>query len=102
MKIHISNLLDNVKDEDVKQLFTSYGEVKSVTIVTFRETGGAFAFVEMTDEKAAETAISELNNNILDGRTIRVCQTGQEGQKGSGIYPDGREQTKNRQPYSGF
>lgn len=102
MKVHVSNLGSNVKYEDLKQLFISYGEVKSLKITMDRETGGGFAFVEMTDQAAAKSAIAGLNNTSLDGRKLRVCQAGNEGQKGSGMYKVKSKPTKNKRPYSGF
>jgi RNA recognition motif-containing protein len=45
-----------------------------VNIVTDRDTGQArgFAFVEMTESQAAQTAISQLNGAELHGRTLNV------------------------------
>src|SRR3954463_14069989 len=74
MNIYVSNLSFNVQDEDLKEFFTEYGEVSSAKVITDKFTGKSrgFGFVEMPDEEAAQKAISELDNGIVEGRTIRV------------------------------
>jgi RNA recognition motif-containing protein len=74
MNIYVSNLSFNFQDEDLHNLFNSYGEVTSAKIITDRETGRSrgFGFVEMADDEAAKQAISELDNSSIEGRNIRV------------------------------
>ena len=76
MNIYVSNLGFNVKDEDLRGFFAPYGEVTSAKVITDRTTGQSrgFGFVEMSDDAAAKTAISELNNGDVDGRTIKVVE----------------------------
>ena len=49
-----------------------YGQVDSCKIITDRDTrkSKGFAFVEMADDAAARTAITELNGAEYDGRTM--------------------------------
>ena len=49
MNIYVSNLGFNVKDEDLKEFFTPYGEVTSAKIISDKFTGQSrgFGFVEM-------------------------------------------------------
>lgn len=74
MNIYVSNLGFNVKDDDLKKLFASYGEVVSAKIITNRETGQSrgFGFVEMDSKDDAEKAMVSLNNSQVEGRTISV------------------------------
>lgn len=76
MNLYISGLSFNVQDEDLKGFFTPYGEVTSARIITDKATGQSrgFGFVEMTDEKAAKKAMSELNDSTVDGRNIKVVE----------------------------
>lgn len=85
MNIYVSNLGFTVKDEDLKELFTSYGEVKSAKIINDRVTGlsRGFGFVEMTDDTAANTALSQLNGTAVDGKTMRVAEA--KEREGSGL-----------------
>ena len=74
MNIFVANLNFRVKTDQLQDLFEQYGEVDSVKIVTDRDSGRSkgFGFVEMTDETAARKAISELDNQELEGRNIVV------------------------------
>ncbi len=73
--MYVSNLGFQVTDEELKSLFTKYGEVTSAKVVMDRETGRSrgFGFVEMAD-KAAEDAMKELDGTQLDGRAIAVSK----------------------------
>ncbi|HEX2535656.1 MAG TPA: RNA-binding protein, partial [Chitinophagaceae bacterium] len=74
MNIYVSNLSFNVTDEDLREFFTEYGEVTSAKVITDKFTGKSrgFGFVEMSDNEAASKAIAELDNGVVEGRTIRV------------------------------
>ncbi|MDD3034067.1 MAG: RNA-binding protein [Bacteroidales bacterium] len=74
MNIFISNLSYGVKDADLNQLFSEYGEISSAKVIMDRETGRSrgFGFVEMPDEAAGEKAINELNGCEYDGKVINV------------------------------
>jgi len=76
MNIYVSNLSFNVQDEDLKEFFTEYGEVSSAKVITDKFTGKSrgFGFVEMPDDAAAQKAIAELDNGVVEGRTIRVME----------------------------
>lgn len=76
MNIYVSNLSFNVQDEDLRAFFTEYGDVSSAKVITDKFTGKSrgFGFVEMPDNEAAQKAISELDNGIVEGRTIRVME----------------------------
>ncbi|MGH9623939.1 MAG: RNA recognition motif domain-containing protein [Bryobacteraceae bacterium] len=72
--IFVGNLSYQTTQEDLQAAFAAYGSVERVNIVTDRDTGQArgFAFVEMTDPQAAQTAISQLNGAELHGRALNV------------------------------
>ena len=55
MNIYIGNLAFTASEDDVRQLFESYGAVDTVHLITDRETGRArgFGFVDMADDRAA-------------------------------------------------
>jgi RNA recognition motif-containing protein len=73
MNLYVSNLGFRVTDEELKSLFTKFGEVTSVKVIMDRETGRSrgFGFVEMAD-KAGEEAMKELDGTTIDGRAISV------------------------------
>ncbi len=73
-KLYVGNLPYNTSDEDLRELFASYGEVISSTVIIDRMTNRSkgFGFVEMTNDGEAQKAIDELNNTNFNGRNIRV------------------------------
>ncbi len=76
MNIYVSNLAYGVQDEELKNLFTSYGTVTSAKIVNDKDTGRSkgFGFVEMEDDNAAREAIHQLDQSTIDGRAIKVSE----------------------------
>ena len=71
-KIYVGNLSWSSTETQIRELFTPYGTVTSVNVITDRETGRSrgFAFVEM--EAGAEQAIRALDKSDLDGRPLSV------------------------------
>jgi RNA-binding proteins (RRM domain) len=71
--IYVGNLSWSATQDSVESLFTSFGQVISVNLISDRETGRArgFGFVEMEDGDAVN-AISALDGKEVDGRNLRV------------------------------
>ncbi len=84
--IFVGNLSFQTTQEDLMAAFSQYGNVERVNIVTDRDTGQSrgFAFVEMTERRDAETAISQLNGAELNGRTMNVNEARPKPQGGAG------------------
>lgn len=76
MNIFVGSLPYSLEEADLKELFEAYGEVSTVKIIIDRESGRSkgFGFVEMTDDEAAQKAISGLNGSEVAGRSIAVSQ----------------------------
>lgn len=74
MNIYVSNLSFAVQDEDLRGYFAEYGEVTSAKVIMDKYTNRSkgFGFVEMTDDAAAQKAITELDGGMVDGRSIKV------------------------------
>jgi len=73
--------------EDLQSLFTPFGEVTSAKIVTDKfnnDRSKGFGFVEMADDEAARTAISQLHDTDNLGRKIVVNESTPrpEGERG--------------------
>lgn len=73
-KIFVGKLSYNTTEKTLQELFEQYGEVVSATVILDRTTNQSkgFAFIEMTDIKAAQAAIKELDDKEVDGRNIVV------------------------------
>ena len=76
MNIYVANINFRAQEEQLKELFQQYGEVASVKIVTDRETGRSrgFAFIEMDNDEEAKKSIEALNNKMINGRPMKVCE----------------------------
>lgn len=74
MNIYISNLNYSVSDDQLQDLFATYGEISSAKVIMDRETGRSrgFGFVEIADEAMGQKAIDELNGAEYDGKVISV------------------------------
>ncbi len=74
IKIFVGKLSYDTTEKTLQDIFIKYGEVTSVSVIMDRATNRSkgFAFIEMTDLKAAQTAIKELNDTEVDGRNIVV------------------------------
>lgn len=74
MRLYAGNLGYNINEDALRKLFSKYGEVTSVSIITDRDTrrSKGFAFVEMPNTAQAKQAMLALNGSELDGRTIKV------------------------------
>lgn len=74
MKIFIGNLNFQTTEEQLQNLFTPFGEVESVKIITDKFSGRSrgFGFVEMQNQEQAQKAINELNDYLLNSRQMVV------------------------------
>lgn len=74
MNIFVGNLNFQTTEEQLQDLFTPFGEVSSVKIVTDKFSGRSrgFGFVEMPNQSQGESAVNDLNNYTLNSRSIVV------------------------------
>jgi RNA recognition motif-containing protein len=71
--IYVGNLPYSSSAEEIGEMFSQYGVVHSVNLITDRETNRprGFGFVQM-DPLEADAAIEALNGSDMGGRTLRV------------------------------
>ena len=74
MTIYVGNLSHKASDDDLVNLFSQFGAVKSAKIIMDKFTGRSrgFAFVEMEEDSASEAAISALHEQEFMTRTLTV------------------------------
>jgi len=94
MNIFISNLTVAITDENLRDVFSEYGEISSAKVIMDRETrqSKGFGFVEMPDNAAAKKAISELDRAEYDGKIIKVAEArpkGEQSRRGGGFNGGG-------------
>ena len=78
MNIYVGNISFDASEDEVRALFSAYGEVTNVNLLKDKFTGQprGFGFVEMSVDGEAQTAIRELNGRELRGRKL-TCNGGQ-------------------------
>jgi len=76
MNMYVGNLPHNVNEDELRSLFSEFGEVASVNIIKDRFSGQSkgFGFVDMPNNSEADKAIKALNGTQLKGRDIKVNQ----------------------------
>ena len=84
--IFVGNLDFNVSEDELRNLFATYGTVDRATILTDRDTGRSrgFGFVEMTNAEDGEKAIAALNGTQLAGRTLNVNEARPKAERAGG------------------
>jgi RNA recognition motif-containing protein len=77
MNIYVGNLSWGLKDQDLANLFTPFGEVASAKIVMdkFTQRSKGFGFVEMPNNDQAQAAIAQLNGSEVEGRNLVVNES---------------------------
>jgi RNA recognition motif-containing protein len=67
-KLYVGNLSYSVTNEELKELFSQYGEVKQANVIQ----GKGFGFIEMSGAEQAEDARKALNGSDFKGRALRI------------------------------
>src|SRR2546425_12454034 len=74
VRLFVGNLPYDATEGEIRAHFSSVGNLSYVSIPLDRETGKkrGFAFVEFADEKQAQEAIRQFNNQPFKGRPLAV------------------------------
>ena len=85
-KLYVGNLAFQTTSQDLEQLFGQAGTVQSASVVEDRETGRSrgFAFVEMSSESEANSAIEQFNGKEVGGRALKVNEAKPRENRGGG------------------
>src|SRR3989344_5609049 len=73
-KIYVGNLPFSVGFEELKELFSQFGEVSEAIVIVNKYTGKSkgFGFVTFVHTASADKAIAEMNEKDVNGRRISV------------------------------
>ncbi|KAI9093116.1 hypothetical protein DFS34DRAFT_631648 [Phlyctochytrium arcticum] len=85
-KVFVGNLSWSTTSDSLHQAFSQYGQITDAVVLTDRETGRSrgFGFVTFEGEDQANAAIDGMNDQELDGRTIRVNLANERPAGGNG------------------
>lgn len=73
-KLYVGNLPFSATEDSLKEAFSKFGTVETVTIITDRNTGQSrgFGFIELSSEGEAAEAVGKMNSAEMDGRALKV------------------------------
>jgi len=101
-KLYVGNLAFQTTSQELQQLFGQAGTVQSASIVEDRDTGRSrgFAFVEMSSQEEANSAIQQFNGKEVGGRNLTVNEARPRENRGGG-GGGGRGFSNNRGGFGG-
>ena len=75
-KMYVGNIPYNATEQDLRELFSEYGEIESLKIMKdqFTERSKGFGFIEMANEEDAKKAIATLNGKDFMGKSLTVAE----------------------------
>lgn len=78
MNIYVGNLPLELTEDELRQEFSVFGQVKSVSLINDRYTGSLqprlYGFVEMDSKSEGEAAVFSLKGKEIKGRSIEVIE----------------------------
>ena len=85
-KLFVGNLSFDVTENDLQDLFVTFGPVSEVNLMTDRSTGRSrgFAFVTMATPEGAQAAIQGAAGKDLKGRALTVNEARPRPEGGGG------------------
>jgi RNA recognition motif-containing protein len=83
MNIYVGQLPYSVTEDELKEIFTEYGEIASLNLIMDQFSGQSkgFGFIDMPNNSEADQAIKALNKTMLKGREIKVNQAEERRKK---------------------
>lgn len=89
-KLYVGNFPYSVDESQIRDLFSEYGEISELALISDRNTGRpkGFGFITFASQAAAEKAL-ELNGRDLGGRPLKV-NIATEKPRGNGGFKGNR------------
>jgi cold-inducible RNA-binding protein len=86
INIYVGNLSFDTNEDQLRELFETYGQVESATIISDKFTGRprGFGFVKMPEREEGLKAIKELDARDFMGRNIKVNEARPRTDRGGG------------------
>jgi cold-inducible RNA-binding protein len=86
MKLYVGNLSFNTTENEIRDLFTQYGTVNEVALMTDHATGNSrgFGFVTMGSSAEGSAAIEGTSGKQVGGRSLTVNEARPREDRGGG------------------
>jgi len=83
MNIYVGQLPYTMTEDELREMFSEYGEIASLNLIMDRYSGQSkgFGFIDMPNNSEADKAIKALNKSMLNGREIKVNQAEERRKK---------------------
>lgn len=85
-RLYVGNLSFDTTENDLQDMFSEFGTVSDVNLITDRMSGRSrgFAFVTMGTPEAAQAAIQGMSGKEIGGRSITVNEARPKEEGGGG------------------
>lgn len=92
MKLYVGNLSFNATETEIEDLFSPFGEVREVALITDKMSGQSrgFGFVTMATATEGEAAIASLHGKSVQGRDLTVNEARAREDRGSKSFAGSR------------
>ncbi|MFC1901311.1 RNA recognition motif domain-containing protein [Chloroflexota bacterium] len=98
MNIYVGNLALETTEDELRQEFTEFGEVRTVIIMNDRYIGSGqprgYGYVEMASKSEGTTAIASLEGKMLRNRVVNVVEALPLSDKHGTTTPDIRSNNR--------
>ena len=83
-KLYVGNLSKSTTQDELNELFAKAGQVTTVEVIKERKSGESkgFAFVTMSEQSEADTAVSMFNAYALSDHELKVSMAKPREQRG--------------------
>lgn len=84
-KLYVGNFPYTVDEEQLRELFSPYGEIEDLALIKDRDTGRpkGFGFITFASQQAAEKAL-EQDGKDMGGRPLKVNMATEKPARGGG------------------
>jgi len=82
-KIYVGNFPYSVDESQLREMFSSYGDIEDIALIKDRMTGRSkgFGFITFATQQGAETALG-LNGKDIEGRALKVNMAQERDSRG--------------------
>lgn len=79
--VFVKNFGESIDEDELKEMFTSFGPITSAIVMRDGEKSRGFGFVAFQDHEAAEMAVNQMNNKEVNNRKITVCRAQKKAER---------------------